>query len=167
MRLLQNTSGCTIAVLHDFDGDVRHKILAAKYRNERTWLKDFARDIARFLERADLDCDTVVTWAPTSEERRRRRGVDQSEILARHVGAFAHLPVVQLLRKVTTTAQTGAPRQQRLTQVRFVARAPHQASSVVVIDDVVTTGATMTAATEALSDVGVRTVMCIAIAGTR
>lgn len=167
MRLLQNTSHCTIAVLHDFEGDVRRKILAAKYRNERMWLKDFARDIAHCLADIDIGRDTVVTWAPTSEERRRRRGVDQSEILARHVGAYVNLPVVQLLRKVTSTAQTGAPRQQRLTQVRFVARAPHQTSSVVVVDDVVTTGATMSAAAEALCHVGVHSVMCIAVAGTR
>jgi competence protein ComFC len=160
-----------IVVLHDFEGDVRRKIIAAKYHNQREHLRVFAYDIARYVQNRYGREDSfishpVVTWAPTSRIRRRERGIDQSEILARHVGAFLRLPTKQLLRKVNETAQTGAPRAQRLTQVTFVARVPRGVSFVIVIDDVVTTGATMTAAVAALREVGVDEVLCIAIAGT-
>lgn len=157
----------SVVVIHDFDGEVRRKILAAKYRNERRHLREFAQDIALRLECYGVTAQTVITWAPTSDARRRIRGVDQSEILARHVAAFLRLPTKQLLRKVTRLAQTGAPRSQRLSQVQFIARVPRHVTSVIVIDDVVTTGATMNAAVRALQSQGVRTVLCVAIAATR
>ena len=167
MRMLHTAPCSSVAVLHDFDGEVRRKIVAAKYHNERKWLREFARDIAAYLTHIGTPEHCVVTWAPTSDARRRSRGVDQSEVLARHVGAYTHLPVKQCLRKITDVPQTGAPRAVRLTQVAFVARVPSHVSSVVVIDDVVTTGATMMAAVRALQREGVEKVMCIAVAGTR
>jgi len=157
----------SVVVVHDFAGEVRRKILAAKYRNERRYLREFAQDIASYLQRYDVTPQTVITWAPTSDARRRIRGVDQSEILARHVAAFLRLPTKRLLRKVTRIAQTGAPRVQRLSQVQFIARVPRHVTSVIVIDDVVTTGATMNAAVAALQNQGVRSVLCVAIAATR
>lgn len=156
-----------VVVVHDFEGEVRRKILAAKYQNERQYLREFAQDIALRLQDHEVTPQTVVTWAPTSDERRRSRGVDQSEILARHVAAFLHLPTKQLLRKVTQNTQTGAPRAQRLVQVKFIAKVPRHVRAVIVIDDVVTTGATMKAAVVALQSAGVRDVLCVAIAATR
>jgi len=159
--------GHSTIVLHDFEGDIRRKILAAKYHNHRRYLYEFAGDIAEALQQIGVEPHSVVTWAPTSEARRRVRGVDQSEVLARHVGAFLDLPTKRLLRKVTQVAQTGSPRAQRLTQVQFVARVPLHVTSVIVVDDVVTTGATMVAATQALLAEGVQHVHCVAIAQTR
>lgn len=167
MRLQHFISQQSVIALYDFDGEVRRKILAAKYRNERHYLREFAQELALRVQQLGFDSRTVVTWAPTSDERRRARGVDQSEILARHVSAFLRLPAKQLLRKVTQAAQTGAPREQRLSQVKFVARVPRNVRSVIVVDDVVTTGATMSAATSALQSEGVQTVRCVAIAATR
>jgi len=157
----------SILVIHDFDGEVRRKILAAKYRNERHYLREFAQELASGIQQRGCAPQTIVTWAPTSDERRRTRGVDQSEVLARHIAAFLHLPTKQLLRKVTQAPQTGAARAQRLSQVKFVARVPRHVRSVIVVDDVVTTGATMSAAAVALQSEGVRTVLCVAIAATR
>lgn len=157
----------SVIIVHDFDGDVRRKILAAKYRNERHHLRDFAHEMALLVRQNGFDSDAIVTWAPTSDARRRVRGVDQSEVLARHVAAFLHLPAKHLLRKVTRVAQTGAPRIERLTQVKFIARVPRDVCSVIVVDDVVTTGATMNAAVSALLSEGVHTVLCVAIAATR
>ena len=157
----------SLIIIHDFDGEVRRKILAAKYRNERRHLHDFAQEMALRVRHNGFDSDAIVTWAPTSDARRRVRGVDQSEILARHLAAFLHLPAKRLLRKVTRAAQTGAPRAERLTQVKFIARVPHDVRSVIVVDDVVTTGATMNAAVSALQSEGIHTVVCVAIAATR
>jgi ComF family protein len=167
MRWMQVTPDISILILHDFDGEIRHKILQAKYHNQRGCLHEFAREIAEHLQQIYLDSGVVVTWAPTSDSRRRVRGVDQSEILARHVGAFLKQPTKHLLRKVTQASQTGAPRAQRLSQVKFVARVPSDVTAVIVIDDVVTTGATMMAATRALHAHGVHDVLCVAVAGTR
>ena len=93
--------------------------------------------------------DTVVTWAPTSRSRARRRGGDQAEVLARAVAGAAGLRCGRLLvRRWGSGAQHGRSAAQR-SAVRFVARS-RVGASVLVVDDVVTTGATMAAAAAAL-----------------
>ena len=109
----------------------------------------------------------MVTWAPTVGLRRRKRGVDQAELLARHVGRELGVPCHELLIRVNTESQTGKSRAERLAHPQFRARAPQNTMSVVIIDDVITTGATLRAAALALRQVGVLDVYCVAVAKTR
>lgn len=108
---------------------------------------------------------TVVTWAPTTPDRRGERGFDQAELIARHLGAMLGLPVRRLLRRTSTGHQTGSPRATRLDGPVFVAR-PARGIHVVVVDDVVTTGATFMAAVAALEQAGAAGVDCVAVAST-
>ena len=163
------THGGVVSYLsvYSFDGEIRRKILDLKYRNQRAIANELAQDLVRYAHRmVDVSCYHVVTWPPTSEHRRRQRGIDHSELLARHVGAYIGVPTRRMLRKVNKDPQTGAPRTQRLVQVHFVASVPRWARAVIVIDDVITTGATMAAASQALCEEGVDEVLCLAVAST-
>jgi ComF family protein len=98
----------------------------------------------------------VVTWVPLAKRRRRERGFDQAEILARGVAARAGLPVRQLLERVRETdpqARRGAADRRRalVDTFRVVDRPP---ADVVLVDDVLTTGATAAACASALTDAG-------------
>lgn len=107
----------------------------------------------------------VVTWAPTTTSRRNERGFDQAELVARHLGVLLGQSVRRLLRRTSEGHQTGATRFQRLTGPSFVAR-PVRGVHVVVVDDVVTTGATLDAARDALLQAGAAGVECVAVART-
>ena len=72
------------------------------------------------------------------------------------------LPVKRLLRRVNAISQTGLDRDERLVTPEFVARPLRRQRNVLVIDDVVTTGATLRAATQALVAVGAISVVCVA-----
>ena len=77
------------------------------------------------------------------------------------------MPCHELLIRVNTESQTGKSRAERLVHPQFRARALLDSVSVVIIDDVITTGATLRAAASALRLVGVFDVYCVAVAKTR
>jgi ComF family protein len=154
--------------LHDFNGHVRDNILAVKYRNKRQYSLAFAKEMASYLLRSDdVSRYDAITWAPTSAKRRQERGVDQSELIARHLGALIGVRTVAMLRKITTAPQTGSTRAERLSQVEFVSRVPSYVKTVIVVDDVITTGATMRAASNSLTRAGVTDILCLAYASTQ
>ncbi|MFT4656466.1 MAG: ComF family protein [Ilumatobacter sp.] len=143
-----------IAVL-PFTGRARSVVLGLKYRNRRAVSRHLGGLIVnRLIElRADHDVD-VVTWAPTSSRRRRDRGFDQGELLARAVARQLGVPCRRLLERDASVSQTGRSRAQRLDGPRFVARPGLSGQRVLVVDDVVTTGSTLAAAGTAVADRG-------------
>ncbi len=146
-----------------FEGVARQVVHGLKYRNRRAVAREVARLMVRRLRVPSVD---VVTWAPTSGARARRRGYDQAELLARAVAAELKVPCRRLLYRSHGGSQTGHSRAERLRGPSFRARSSRGQLRVLLIDDVVTTGATLTAAREALLQAGVGTVICAAAAAT-
>ena len=146
-----------------FEGVARQVVHGLKYRNRRQVARQLARVMVRRLRVGTVD---LVTWAPTSGARARARGYDQAELLARAVAAELGVPCRRLLYRCHGASQTGHTRVQRLQGPSFRARSGRQQLRVLLVDDVVTTGATLTAAREALLLAGVGTVHCLAAAAT-
>lgn len=161
-----------------FDGETRRLITGLKYRNDtravaqladlmiRAIRADGAGEDPGRLARSRMPFD-VVTWAPTSSRRRRRRGYDQSELLARAIARRLGLPCRRLLFRDRSGPQTGRSRHDRLEHgPTFTARPMRRPCRVLVIDDVVTTGSTLRAAGHALELAGAAKVVLFAAAAT-
>jgi predicted amidophosphoribosyltransferase len=144
-----------------YEGEVRRVVAAVKHRHARRVLPVLARAMAMRLPPGI----EAVTWAPTSPERRRRRGGDQAEALARAVAAVLGVPCLRLLvRPAGDVAQHGRSRRDRAaTPPRFLAVGP-RVGCVALVDDVVTTGATLAAAAAALRAAGARAVHPVVVA---
>ncbi len=153
-RAPQDQAHGVIAAL-PFTGRVRQVVLGLKYRNRRAVGRHLAGLIVNRLValHAYQDVD-VVTWAPTSARRRRERGFDQGELLARTVARQLGLPCRRLLDRQGEGTQTGKGRSERLQGPVFVARPDVAGQRVLVIDDVVTTGSTLLSAAGALEERG-------------
>ncbi len=146
-----------------FDGVARQVVLGLKYRNRRRVAAVLANQIVRRLTLPDVD---LVTWAPTSRARVAQRGFDQGELLARAVAKRLGVPCRRMLYRQHGQAQTGRSRTQRLQGPGFRARAPQDGLRVLLVDDVVTTGATLSAAAQSLRAAGVSLVVPVAVAAT-
>jgi ComF family protein len=149
----------------EYDGALRAIISAIKYEGRRS----LARPLAALMRArgadvlADVQC---VIPVPLHPSRRRERGFNQASDLARHLNR----PVRHALRRSRPTAsQTGLPAAQRHRNVRGAFSVTRSArrlagSTVLLVDDVSTTGATLEACARALKDAGVREVRALTAA---
>ena len=142
-------------------------MLGFKYRNHRALAVLFADRLVAVLRTSiEIESIDVLTWVPTTRERRTARGHDQAETLARFMGRSLGVPVRKLLVRETFGHQTGQSRENRLVGVSLRARSIHIPTTVLVVDDVVTTGATMRIAQRVLYQAGAARVICAAVAST-
>jgi predicted amidophosphoribosyltransferase len=145
-----------------YEGVARELVARVKYRGAHAatgWLA------ARMVALVGPPLPPVVTWAPTTTCRRRDRGFDHAELLARRVGALVHRPTRGLLVRHPGAPQTGRPATERRVGPGFTTRG-RVPSSVLVVDDVATTGATAAAAAASLRARGASRVVVLTAART-
>jgi ComF family protein len=116
------------------------------------------------------DGSFTLVPVPLGQARQRERGYNQSELLARAVGARVRAPVSEavLLRSRETARQTGLTPGGRQVNVSgaFTAGRPITGAAILV-DDVFTTGATLVAAASALLNAGAARVEAVTFARAR
>ena len=146
----------------------RRVVLACKASGRHALVGHMAAAMAVHL---DPTADVVLTWVPTSPDRERRRGFDHARLLARELSRLTGLRDLRLLVR-RTDSQEGRSRAER-GQVAFDAVPDHRvlecaagASMVVVVDDVRTTGASLSGASHALVRAGVAAVAGLTYAAT-
>jgi predicted amidophosphoribosyltransferase len=141
--------GCAALLAHEGPG--RKVVTELKYRNARAAASWLAGGMAALVDAEAID---LVTWAPTTALRRRGRGFDQAELLATQVARHLALPCTATLVRAPGPPQTGRTLVERRDGPRFLARRLVSGRSILVVDDVVTTGATFAAAARSLRAAG-------------
>lgn len=151
----------SVGALFAYEGAVRRLLLALKYRNRRDALAWLGAQLAAAVV-VPVD---AVTWAPTGPRRAARRGYDQAELLARVVARTLRRPARSVLRRTSAVAQTGLDAAARRRAPEFAARR-RVSGTWLLVDDVCTTGATLTAAARSLREAGATAVHAVVVART-
>jgi predicted amidophosphoribosyltransferase len=145
-----------------YAGPAREVVARLKYRNARASVPWLAAGMAALVR----EPVAIVTWAPTTPARRRQRGFDQAELLARAVGKRLGRPARSLLRRAPGPPQTGADAITRRSARPAMTVRRRCAGTVLLVDDVTTTGATLAAAAAALRAGGADRVIALVAART-
>lgn len=156
-----------------YEGALKELIHLYKYRNRRSLATTFSDLIIDFLRSDDgpSNGSELVTFVPLHRRRAAERGFNQSELLARSIAPRLGLPAVACLDKTKDTRrQNELPRSERLGNLKYAFRARGSAArlfgglSVLLVDDVMTTGATLDECSRVLMEAGAREVRCITLA---
>ena len=135
------------------EGTIRDAVHALKYRNLRAASSTLGRLLGEWLESNTVSGDVLVP-VPLHKRRLRDRGYNQSALLAKEVSKRAGLPVVEdwLVRTRDTPPQVSLSHQERLRNVEgsFEYTVSVRGQRIILVDDVVTTGSTMSACAVAL-----------------
>lgn len=122
----------------------------------------------RWTEPVDL-----ILWVPLSKKHRRKRGYDQAELLARRVSELTGIPAAEGLEKVRDTAtqsridRDSSRRANVLGAYRVKDGVELTGKRVVLVDDVVTSGATLSECASCLRMAGVESVAALTFARAR
>jgi ComF family protein len=105
-----------------------------------------------------LDKETIVVPVPTSNSRKRQRSFDQAERMAQAIARHRKLDYDTLIYRITKTHQVGATRKDRILHMQGAfsvrTRSDLRGVTVVLVDDVATTGATIESAARSVREFG-------------
>ncbi len=146
----------------EMQGAAQKAVHRLKYNGVRALAAPMGIAMAQHLERHGVAPDLIVP-VPLHRSRQRERGYNQAALLAREVGGWMRVPVNEKLLVRTAEAPPqarSATRQERHANVAGAFEAQEDASglSIVVVDDVTTTGATLQACASALRNANARRV---------
>jgi ComF family protein len=150
--------------LWNYQGDVEGVVHGIKYDGR----EDVASALARRLMLSELPYFDIITFVPDTPARRRERGYVAPQLIARELSRMTRKPYVEFLTRTQHTPQVGAGREARWRQVKSNFSVKHatllEGKRVLVIDDVVTTGATITECARVLKLAGSGPVFVAAVA---
>lgn len=171
-KILRKAGKHTCAVTFYYEDMVRSGIHALKFRKRFPRAKAFAPYLIQTVaEELGGEFD-AVTYVPISFLRRFRRGFDQTALLARYTAAAWGVKPEKTLRKIRnnppqSSVKTQQARRKNVQNVfRSVPNAAIAGRRFLLIDDITTSGSTLTVCADLLMEAGAKSVVCAALAGS-
>jgi ComF family protein len=152
-----------------YESDVRHIVRAFKFGGQSSLAPTLATQLAEAYEDHRFDVDLIVP-VPLAPARKRWRGYNQALLLAKELGKRQQLPVIEAMqRRGPTTPQaesSGIEARYRNVQGVFSVTKPDavRGQRILLIDDVATTGATLSACAREVIEAGAEAVLALTVA---
>ncbi len=153
-----------------YKGMVRESLLRYKFSGRRSYAGAYGRALAGKLQKQGKGPFDILCFVPIAFSRKMRRGYDQGALLAEALGKELDVPTVKALRKIRNTPpQPGIQgvarrRTNELGAYRRVKPEVVRGKRVLLVDDVLTTGATVSECARVLLTAGAKEVFCATLA---
>jgi ComF family protein len=131
-----------------YEGNVRSSLLRYKFGALPVYAPKYARLMLACIRTNELDFD-LISWVPLSKKRLRKRGYDQAKLLAQELAAELGKPCEKLLEKTADNppqSETGSAEKRKANVsgvYKLIDSGPVRDRRVLLVDDIVTTGATL------------------------
>ncbi len=162
-----------VTALWHYEGNVRHSLLRYKFYNVRSLAESYGRLLGmRILQEFGDEFD-IITWVPVSHKRKRRRGYDQVELVARRVCLELGCPLTACLVKHRDTKPNSGlktPEERKanvLGVYHLIPGACVDGKRILLLDDILTTGATSSECARVLLSGGAKEVNLATVAAAR
>lgn len=140
---------------------MRESMLRFKYKNRREYANYYAQELYQQYKEAwqSLQFDAIIP-VPVHAHKRRKRGYNQAELIARELSKLLRQPVISdlLVRVVDTSPQKELNDKQRINNLKKAFKIKQnrvQLKKVLLVDDIYTSGATIEACTQVLMIAGI------------
>ncbi len=158
-----------ILVLGRHQAPLNRLIIACKYQQVRQIGVFLARLVYRHLTLPPVD---LITYVPTSSKRLRQRGFNQAQVIAQKLSQLVNKPCFKLINKEQASHHQARLNRERRMQNLKLCFSPHenliklkkvQQITVLLVDDVITTGATLNQCAKILRAAGIKEIKGLAI----
>mgnify|MGYP002514175288 CR=1 FL=1 len=156
--------------LWDYRDNVRRSLLKYKFYGRRNYAAAYGRLLSMKLLREERTGVDLITWIPISQKRLKKRGFDQVELLAKAVGRELGMEPQPLLKKIRNNPpQSGIVGQAKrranvLGIYRMAENVDVEGKRILLLDDILTTGATAGECARVLLTAGAAEVHCAVVA---
>ena len=168
----EGTFGRCAAQLY-YEDRVREAILQFKFKAKLGGMSCFGMLMAECAAEHYSGAFDAITWVPVSKKRLKKRGFDQTRYLTGSMCVDWHVAPIETLRKVTdnppqSTLETEEQRRANVLGVYEAVNAEQfRGKRLLLVDDILTTGATLSECVRVLKEAGAGEVMCLTLAMSR
>lgn len=153
-----------------YEGLIKKAIYSYKYYNKPYFYKLFGNSLANYMINTNYTNFDYIVSVPLHTTKIRKRGYNQSELLAKHISSNLSIPYIDALKRTKKTLkqseQNKEERRKNLKDAFSVKRNSQKIinNTILLVDDIYTTGSTVEECSKALINYGATKVYVITIA---
>lgn len=150
-----------LIVSSTYSGIMRRLIIDFKFKGKLSYGEIISEIMTEKILEKDLK-DQVITYVPMHKKKEGERGYNQSKILAEKIARNLDLPCQDVFEKVIDTKfQVGLKKFDREENLRDAFEVKNYAEEIIIVDDVITTGATISELTKIAKKAGIKKVTAL------
>lgn len=155
-----------------YEKDVKTSVRRFKFGGQAQFATAYGKLMAMLILEKQIEFD-LITWVPISKQRLKKRGYCQTKLIAQSIAAELGTKPVELLKKIKDNpAQSSlkkfSEREKNVENAyQIICSQQLQDKTVLLVDDVITSGATLSECSRMLKKAGAKCIYCVTFAATR